>query len=322
MTARESFRRRQPKAEKTSRHPSGPLQGGRLAVQVRRQPMAGWRAPTPGSTSSPSSPAAADAPPDKRSVDLLAGRRFLWVLGELSRQPRCRSWPGRLSGRGARCPRSPPAPSATASRARSSPTPSGATCASRSACARSRSGCSSAGSRSRTRRCAGGRRWVAKSGPVIARGLPRRQARPGRIGHLDEVQVSLRDGRLWPWRAVDEHGVALGEIPRPRRDRKAAKRRLAAPCEDRRPSAEADRHRGAGLPRRRPGARSRPASSTGPTRGSATGHLREPHWVALRPGFGVRGWAGLIPLGWRCAAGCLSRVVATPIGVRRARLAR
>ena len=36
------------------------------------------------------------------------------------------------------------------------------------------------------------RRWVAKFGPVIARGLRRRQAGPGRVWHLDEVQVSIR----------------------------------------------------------------------------------------------------------------------------------
>ena len=70
------------------------------------------------------------------------------------------------------------------------------------------------------------RRWVAKFGPVIARGLRRRQARPGRIWHLDEMQVSLRGRRLWLWRAVDEHGVVLEEIVQPRRDRKAARRLL------------------------------------------------------------------------------------------------
>ena len=40
------------------------------------------------------------------------------------------------------------------------------------------------------------RRWVAKFGPVIARGLRRRQARPGRIWRLDEVQISIRGRRL------------------------------------------------------------------------------------------------------------------------------
>ena len=39
------------------------------------------------------------------------------------------------------------------------------------------------------------RRWVGKFGPLIARGLRRRQSRPGRVWHLDEVQVSVRGRR-------------------------------------------------------------------------------------------------------------------------------
>ncbi len=70
------------------------------------------------------------------------------------------------------------------------------------------------------------RRWVAKFGPVIARGLRRRQPRPGDVWHLDEVQVSIRGQRLWLWRAVDEAGLVLEEIVQPRRDAKAAKRLL------------------------------------------------------------------------------------------------
>ena len=68
------------------------------------------------------------------------------------------------------------------------------------------------------------RRWIAKFGTVIARGLRRRQDRPGRVWHLDEVQVAIRGRRWWLWRAVDEHGVVLEELLQPRRDRKAAKR--------------------------------------------------------------------------------------------------
>ena len=70
------------------------------------------------------------------------------------------------------------------------------------------------------------RRWVVKFGPIIARGLRRRQDRPGRVWHLDEVQVAIRGRRFWLWRAVDEHGVVLEEILQSRRDRKAAKRLL------------------------------------------------------------------------------------------------
>ena len=36
------------------------------------------------------------------------------------------------------------------------------------------------------------RRWVAKFGPAIARGLRRRQPRPGDIWHLDEVVVKIK----------------------------------------------------------------------------------------------------------------------------------
>ena len=52
------------------------------------------------------------------------------------------------------------------------------------------------------------RRWVGKFGPLIARGLRHRPARPGDVRHLDEAQVSVRRRRFRLWRAVDEHGVA------------------------------------------------------------------------------------------------------------------
>ena len=70
------------------------------------------------------------------------------------------------------------------------------------------------------------RRWVAKFGPMIARGLRRRQPRPGAVWHLDEVRVAIRGRRFWLWRAVDETGLVIEEILQPRRDRKAAKRLL------------------------------------------------------------------------------------------------
>ena len=70
------------------------------------------------------------------------------------------------------------------------------------------------------------RRWIAKFGPVIARGLRRRQLRRGDVWHLDEVQVSTHGRRFWLWRAVDEHGLVLEELLQPRRDAKAAERLL------------------------------------------------------------------------------------------------
>ena len=70
------------------------------------------------------------------------------------------------------------------------------------------------------------RRWVFKFGPVIARRLRRRRARPGRVWHLDEVCVRVRGRRYWLWRAVDEHGLVLEELLQPRRDKTAALRLL------------------------------------------------------------------------------------------------
>ena len=41
------------------------------------------------------------------------------------------------------------------------------------------------------------RRWVAKFGPAITRGLRRRQSRPGDIWHLDEVVVTIKGRKFW-----------------------------------------------------------------------------------------------------------------------------
>ncbi len=71
------------------------------------------------------------------------------------------------------------------------------------------------------------RRWVAKFGPAIARGLRRRQPQPGDIWHLDEVVVTIKGRKFWLWRAVDQNGVVLDEILQSRRNMAAAKRLLA-----------------------------------------------------------------------------------------------
>jgi len=70
------------------------------------------------------------------------------------------------------------------------------------------------------------RRWVAKFGPVIARGLRRRQPQPGDIWHLDEVVVTINGRKFWLWRAVDQNGIVLDEILQSRRNTAAAKRLL------------------------------------------------------------------------------------------------
>lgn len=46
------------------------------------------------------------------------------------------------------------------------------------------------------------RRWTAKFAPRIARSLRRRQARPGDIWYLDEVQVKIAGRKFWLWWAA------------------------------------------------------------------------------------------------------------------------
>ena len=70
------------------------------------------------------------------------------------------------------------------------------------------------------------RRWTVKFGPLIAHGLRRRQPGPGDVWHLDEVVVKITGRSYWLWRAVDQHGVVLEEILRPRPDKHTAKRLL------------------------------------------------------------------------------------------------
>jgi putative transposase len=92
------------------------------------------------------------------------------------------------------------------------------------------------------------RRWIAKFGPDIARGLRRRQVRPSDVWRLDQVQVSIRGRRLWLWRAVDERGVVLercrlGGDPAAASGPEGGQAAPAAPAEESRPDAKAPRHR-------------------------------------------------------------------------------
>lgn len=66
------------------------------------------------------------------------------------------------------------------------------------------------------------RRWVAKFGTAIARGISRRQPDPGDVWHLDEVVVTIKGGKFWLWRAVDRNGMILDEILQRRRNTRAA----------------------------------------------------------------------------------------------------
>jgi putative transposase len=70
------------------------------------------------------------------------------------------------------------------------------------------------------------RRWAAKFGPALARGIRRRAPRPGDIWHLDEMRLVIRGEVHWLWRAVDQHGVVLDEILQRCRDKRAAKKLL------------------------------------------------------------------------------------------------
>src|SRR6185312_2286102 len=49
---------------------------------------------------------------------------------------------------------------------------------------------------------------------------------PGDKWHLDEVFIRIQGVRHYPWRAVDQDGVALDILVQDRRDAKAAKRFL------------------------------------------------------------------------------------------------
>ena len=68
------------------------------------------------------------------------------------------------------------------------------------------------------------RRWVAKFGVHYAEELRRREARPGRTWHLDEMATRVGGHPRWLWRAVDEHGRTLDVLLQERRDTAAAER--------------------------------------------------------------------------------------------------
>src|SRR2546429_9506868 len=68
------------------------------------------------------------------------------------------------------------------------------------------------------------RRWVLKSGPLIARKLRRRRPRPSDRWHLDEMVVRIGGERMYLWRAVDYEGEVLDMLVQRRRDTRAALR--------------------------------------------------------------------------------------------------
>jgi putative transposase len=66
--------------------------------------------------------------------------------------------------------------------------------------------------------------WVAKFGAQFEAELRKREARPGRIWHLDEMAVRIGGKRYWLWRAVDEHGATLDVLLQAHRDTGSAER--------------------------------------------------------------------------------------------------
>jgi transposase-like protein len=68
------------------------------------------------------------------------------------------------------------------------------------------------------------RRWVLKFGPLIARELRRRRARPSNRWHLDEMVVRIAGRRVYLWRAVDHEGEVLDMLVQRQRDTHAALR--------------------------------------------------------------------------------------------------
>jgi putative transposase len=68
------------------------------------------------------------------------------------------------------------------------------------------------------------RSWVAKFGPQFASQLRKREARPVRVWHVDEMAVRIAGKQHWLWRAVDEHGATLDVLPQEQRDTDAAGR--------------------------------------------------------------------------------------------------
>ncbi len=68
------------------------------------------------------------------------------------------------------------------------------------------------------------RRWFLKFGPSIAANICRSRPRPSDHWHLDEMVISIRGGKYWLWRAVDNEGEVLDFLVQRRRDAQAAKK--------------------------------------------------------------------------------------------------
>jgi hypothetical protein len=61
-------------------------------------------------------------------------------------------------------------------------------------------------------------------GPLFARELRHRPARPTSSWHLDEMAVTIAGRKFWLWRAVDDEGEVLDLLVQRRRDKAAAEK--------------------------------------------------------------------------------------------------
>ena len=66
------------------------------------------------------------------------------------------------------------------------------------------------------------RRWFLKFGPSIAANIRRSRPRSSDHWHLDEMVISIRGGKYWLWRAVDNEGEVLDFLVQRRRDAQTA----------------------------------------------------------------------------------------------------
>jgi putative transposase len=68
------------------------------------------------------------------------------------------------------------------------------------------------------------RRWFLKFGPSLAANIRRSRPRSSDHWHLDEMVISIRGGKYWLWRAVDNEGEVLDFLVQRRRDAQTAKK--------------------------------------------------------------------------------------------------
>src|SRR3972149_661185 len=68
------------------------------------------------------------------------------------------------------------------------------------------------------------REGFRKCGPAIAANIRRSRPRPSDHWHLDEMVISIRGGKYWLWRAVDNEGEVLDFLVQRTRDAQTAKK--------------------------------------------------------------------------------------------------